>query len=265
MYGTNIENSFYYATVSAKPCLGKYKTFEDLVYKDSVFKAALESKTKINIYADDESYIKFYTALLKTHITNLDEKLFLECCKIESVRLKTRAKIIDSEPVAKAINELADKFYNLQQTPQKVYKFILTPQWVMDNAGVEWKIMNGKLGNVKDLIDRYVYSHFDEARVKYLSRKEPAGWVTDVNNYSYETVTDMYALYKEMRKEVSLFTDNLLIRYYETGDIQQIVNNPLFLILISANKNMPDKINIWLTRYIMKVIRTQNRNLGILS
>jgi len=264
IYGSNLDNSFFYSNVATKPCLGRYKTYEDLVFS-SAFKSLLESKNKIIIYADDTEYIKFFAGVLKTHVTKMTPQFFLDACKIESVRLKTRAKLIDNVGIVASYNRLANKFYDLDAIPERSYPFQLEPKWVIDNGGIEWKLMNGKLGNVDDLIKRYVYSYYEEAKAKFLSRKEPSGWVIDPDNAKYETVKDMAALYNEMRKEVAVFTDSLILEYFSTGNVESIVSNPMFLMLISANKNMPDKINIWLTRYVMKMSRDEIIKLGILS
>lgn len=263
IYGANVENSFYHANTDKGECLGRFDSYKDFI-DSGLLKTVVGKKSKVVIFADSEEYVSFFTGLLKTQVKKLNKAFFLNAAKIESIRMKTRAKIIDSDAIRSEFNRIANTLFDLEDIPL-VLNFKLDDEWVTENAGVEWKLMNGKTGNVEDLINRYVYSHFDEARVKFLSRKEPKGWVIDPNNFSYDTVKSMKDLYLEMRKEVTLYTDTLIMQYYETKDLDAIIKDPQFLLLISANKNMPDKINIWLLRLVMKMTSTQVKNLGILA
>ena len=261
-YGAGVNSSFYYNNVQVKECLGRFKTYEEFKASGLLHKVVM-GENKVNIFADDEELIKFYAAYYKTQVKKITKQFFLDACKIEAVRLKTRAKIIDSDAIQTKLNGIANQLNALKEIPS-VEDFGLDDKWVMINAGVEWKLMLGKPGNAEDLVNRFVYSHFDEARVKFLSRKDPAGWVIDEDNFSYETVKSMKDLYLEMRKEVTLYTDPLIMKFYDEG-LESIISDPQFLLLISANKNMPDKINIWLLRWVMKMTSTQIKNLGVLA
>ena len=263
IYGANVENSFFYSNVKTGECLGRFESYKEFI-ESGLLKSITKKTDKVVIFADSDEYISFFTGLLKTQVKRLTKDFFLTAAQIESVRMKTRAKIVDSEAIRTEFNSIANALYSLEDVPL-VLNFKLDETWIIENAGVEWKLMTGKTGNVEDLVNRYVYSHFDEARVKFLSRKEPSGWVVDPNNFSYDTVVSMKDLYLEMRKEVSLFTDTLIMNYYETKDVKTLIKDPQFLLLLSANKNMPDKINIWLLRWVMKMTSTEITNLGILA
>jgi len=263
VYGANVENSFYYAHTSKGECLGRFENYKAFI-ESGLLKNVVKRTTKVVIYSDSEEYPSFFAGLLKTQMKQLTKEFFLDASKIESIRMKTRTKIIKSDVVKAEFNKIANVLFNLEEIPL-VLNFRLDETWVIDNAGVEFKLMVGKTGNVKDLVDRYVYSHFDEARVKFLSRKEAAGWVINESNFNYETVSSMEHLYDEMRKEVTLFTDTLIKNYYDTNDVTALIKDPQFLLLLSANKNMPDKINIWLLRLVMKMTTPQIQSLGILA
>jgi hypothetical protein len=263
VYGANVENSFYYAHTNKGECLGRFENYKAFI-ESGLLKNVVKRTTKVVIYSDSEEYPSFFAGLLKTQMKQLTKEFFLEASKIESIRMKTRAKIIKSDVVKAEFNKIANVLFNLEEIPL-VLNFRLDETWVIENAGVEFKLMVGKTGNVKDLVDRYVYSHFDEARVKFLSRKEAVGWVINESNFNYETVASMEHLYDEMRKEVTLFTDTLIKNYYDTKDVTALIKDPQFLLLLSANKNMPDKINIWLLRLVMKMTTPQIQSLGILA
>ena len=86
--------------------------------------------------------------------------------------------------------------------------------------------------NVDDIVNRYVYSHFNEAKIRFLSRKEPQGtWVLAPENQSYDTVISMPDLYENIRKEQILVADKMIRQFYETKNYSELVNNPKFLIL----------------------------------
>jgi hypothetical protein len=68
----------------------------------------------------------------------------------------------------------------------------------------------------------------------------------------------------EMRKEFNTFTDPTILRYYELG-ARELVKDPLFLLLLSANKNMGDKVDIWLLRWMLNLPKEQINQLGIIT
>jgi hypothetical protein len=43
-----------------------------------------------------------------------------------------------------------------------------------------------------------------------------------------------------------------------------MIKDPLFLLLLSANKNMGDKIDIWLLRWLLKMPKHEIQQMGIL-
>jgi hypothetical protein len=261
--GVHAENSFYYNNVLVKFCYGRFATYEDFIKSDS-FKQFCNNKQKFIIYCDDESMIKFFTAKLKTHIFDFDHALFLDLAKIFGVRLKIKSKLIDSSN-KQIISDLGDKFIALTETPN-INKLSLDQYWVWENAGIEWKIINRKCGVpnnhiaiVTDLINRHVYSFFDEAKECYLSRKEN-GWATDASNQNYKTVISMKDLYMEMRKELALFTDPLILQFYETGVTEELLTDPKFLLLISN-----DKVDTWLLRWLLKLPQSEITKLGLIA
>jgi hypothetical protein len=151
----------------------------------------------------------------------------------------------------------------LEDIPE-VDKLNLTEAWVTNNAGVEWKFANGIYDNLNNIIDRNIYSYFGEAKAHYLSRKEPEGsWATDPNNQQYRTINCIADLYMDMRKEVSIFTDSIILQYF--SDNEAMIRDPKMLLLLASNKTMGDKIDIWLMRWFMKMSQEQIKELGILA
>ena len=261
--GVHVENSFYYNNVVVKSCYGRFATYEDFI-KSNSFEQYYKNKEKLIIYCDDDSMIKFFTAKLKTHIFDFDHALFLDLAKIFGIRLKIKSKLIDSSN-KQIISDLGDKFIALTETPN-IKKLSLDQYWVWENAGIEWKIINRKCGVpnnhiaiVTDLINRHVYSFFDEAKECYLSRKEN-GWATDPFNQNYKTVISMKDLYMEMRKELALFTDPLILQFYETGVTEELLTDPKFLLLISN-----DKVDTWLLRWLLKLPKSEITKLGLIA
>jgi hypothetical protein len=142
----------------------------------------------------------------------------------------------------------------------------MSQYWIWENAGVEWKIANRKCGVpnkhieiATDLVNRYVYSFFDEAKECYFSRKDD-GWAADINNQEFRTVISMKDLYIEMRKELALFTDPLILQFFETGVTEELLKDPQFLLLVSN-----DKVDTWLLRYLLKLPQSKITDLGLIA
>jgi hypothetical protein len=261
--GVGVENSFYYNNVAIKQCFGRFATYEDFI-KSNLVEPVCSNKEKFIIYCDDETLVKFFTAKIKSHIFNFDEVLFLELAKLFGVRLKIKSKLIDSSN-KQIISNLGDKFIALNQS-SSVGKFPMSQYWIWENAGIEWKIANRKCGVpnkhidiVTDLINRYVYSFFDESQASYLSRKE-GGWATDAFNQQFRTVISMKQLYMEMRKELALFTDPLILQFFETGVTEELLNDPQFLLLVSN-----DKVDTWLLRWLLKLPQSKITDLDLIA
>jgi hypothetical protein len=261
--GVGVENSFYYNNVAIKQCFGRFATYEDFI-KSNLVEPVCSNKEKFIIYCDDETLIKFFTAKIKSHIFNFDELLFLELAKIFGVRLKIKSKLIDSSN-KQIISDLGDKFITLIQS-SSVGKFPMSQYWIWENAGIEWKIANRNCGVpnrhieiLADLINRYVYSFFDEAQASYLSRKDGA-WATDPFNQQFRTVISMKDLYMEMRKELALFTDPLILQFFDTGVTEELINDPQFLLLVSN-----DKVDTWLLRYLLKLPQSKITDLDLIA
>lgn len=261
--GTQVENSFYYNNVTVKQCFGRFATYEDFI-KSNLVEPVCSNKEKFIIYCDDETLIKFFIAKIKSHIFKFDELLFLEFAKLFGIRLKLKSKLIDSSN-KQIISDLGDKFIGLLASTS-VDKFPMSQHWVWENSGIEWKIANRKCGVpnnydgiLTSLINRYVYSFFDDAKKCYLSRKE-GGWATDPFNQEFRTVISIKDLYMEMRKELSIFTDPLIIQFFETGVTEELLNDPKFLLLLSS-----DKVDTWLLRWLLKLPQSKITDLGLIA
>ena len=261
--GAQVENSFYYNNVAIKQCFGRFATYEDFI-KSNLVEPVCSNKEKFIIYCDDETLVKFFTAKIKSHIFNFDESLFLELAKLFGVRLKIKSKLIDSSN-KQIISDLGNKFIALTQS-SSVDKFPMSQYWTWENAGIEWKIANRKCGVpnkhidiTTDLINRYAYSFFDEAKTSYLSRKD-GGWATDPFNQQFRTVISMKDLYMEMRKDRSIFTDSLILQFFESGVTEELINDPKFLLLLSS-----DKVDTWLLRWLLKLPQSKITNLGLIA
>jgi hypothetical protein len=261
--GAQVENSFYYNNVSVKQCFGRFATYEDFIDSNLV-EPVCSNKEKFIIYCDDETIVKFFTAKIKSHIFNFDESLFLEFAKLFGVRLKIKSKLIDSTN-KEIISDLGDKFIALTKS-SSVDKFPMSQYWIWENAGIEWKIANRNCGvpNNYDgiltaLINRYVYSFFIDAKQCHLSRKEDS-WATDAFNQQFRTVISMKDLYMEMRKDRSIFTDSLILQFFEDGVTEELINDPKFLLLLSS-----DKVDTWLLRWLLKLPQSKITNLGLIA
>jgi hypothetical protein len=258
-----LNTSFYYNNSNPKDAFQRFSCFENFI-SSGLTELVLSNKQSFVIYADNESFIKFFTAKLKTQVKNLTTEFFLDAAKLFAVRLNTRAKLVKLESTRSNLKILADMFIALEEIPE-VEAFNLPESWVKNNAGVEWKIACGNYNTVDDIVNRYVYSFFPEARAKYLSRKDGHGsWATNPLNQKFDTVVSVKDLYMEMRKEFNTFTDTTILKYYSTNNISEMLKDPLFLLLLSANKNMGDKIDIWLLRWLLKMPTHQIQQMGIL-
>jgi hypothetical protein len=262
--GAGVTNSFYHSNAVTHNAFARYRTLEEFV-NSNVFELAINNKEKFIIYCDDAEYIKLYTAFLKTQVSNIDPGFYLQTCRLEYLKLKTRSKLIEFNSVRIRLDELADKFLNMSTMPPAI-KLPLSDEWVRTNAGIEWKLALGKTECVEQIVNHYVYSFVDEAKAKFLSRKDPSNsWIDDANNKQYGTVTSFKDLYSEIRKEVAIFTDKLILDFYNNKDSSVILQDPKFLMLLTSNKNMADKINIWLLRWCLLLPKHALDRLGILA
>jgi hypothetical protein len=64
----------------------------------------------------------------------------------------------------------------------------------------------------------------------------------------------------EMRKELALFTDPLILQFYETGVTEELLTDPKFLLLISN-----DKVDTWLLRWLLKLPQSEITKLGLIA
>jgi hypothetical protein len=257
-----ITNSFYYNNSFPKNAFDRLDSFETFAVSNWL-EPVLHNKDKIIIYTDDANFIKFFASKLKTQVKNLTEEFFLVNAKLFAIKLKTRAKLLATEDAKQSLNSLADKFLELTSIPD-VEKLNLSEAWVGANAGIEWKFANGIYDNLNDIIHRNIYSYFGEAKASYLSRKEPEGsWATDPDNQQYRTVKSISDLYMEMRKDISVYTDAIILEYFL--DNEKMFKDPKVLLLLASNKDMGDKIDIWLMRWFMKMSQEQIKELGILA
>lgn len=263
-FGLNVDKSFYHSKTVAHNAIGRFRTLEDFL-QTNVFEQTINNKERYIIYCDDEELIKLYTAFMKTQVSNITAAFFVQSCRLFYLKLKTRAKLIPFDSIRNPLNELADKFLNMSDMPAGD-KLPLDSEWIKSNCGIEWKLAVGKTDKVEDIVNRYVYSYFDEAKSKFLSRKDPAGsWVENKLNNNYNTVPSFSDLYLEIRKEVAMFTDPMVMEFYRTKNASAVLDNPKFLMLLTANKNMADKIDIWMLRWCMTYPKEALKQLGILA
>jgi hypothetical protein len=244
--------------------IGRYRTLEEFV-KSNIFEQSINNREKFIIYCDDTEFVKLYTAFLKTQVSNINPGFYLQTCRLEYRRLKTRSKLIQFDSIKIRLDELADKFLTMADMPS-VDRLPLSAEWIKNNSGIEWKLAVGKTEYIEDIINRYVYSFMDEAKANFLSRKDPANsWIENPKNRQYGTVESFKDLYMEIRKEVALFTDKLILDFYESKDYSAVLKDPKVLMLLTSNKNMADKVNIWLLRWCMTMPKESLTNLGILA
>jgi len=264
--GSNIDNSFYHMNSSLGECFGRYESFEQLQQNLPNY---INSFKRITIFADDEEFIKIYTSFLKTQIKNLSEEFYLQAMKMMAVKLKIRNRSFYSQQSRDAISILVNKLIALNSLPD-LPKINVEESWVKQNAGIEWQLVLNKFDKVDEIVNRYVYSHFNESKIRFLSRKDSKNsWVEKIENQSYDTVTSMPDLYQEMRKEQIIITDKMIMDFYSTKDYTKLVNNPKFLLLLKggqmSTKNWADKVDIWLLRWMLKMDKKQLLALDILA
>jgi hypothetical protein len=262
--GAGVTNSFYHSNTVTHEAIGRYRTLEEFV-KSNIFEQSINNREKFIIYCDDTEFVKLYTAFLKTQVSNINPGFYLQTCRLEYRRLKTRSKLIQFDSIKIRLDELADKFLTMADMPS-VDRLPLSAEWIKNNSGIEWKLAVGKTEYIEDIINRYVYSFMDEAKANFLSRKDPANsWIENPKNRQYGTVESFKDLYMEIRKEVALFTDKLILDFYESKDYSAVLKDPKVLMLLTSNKNMADKVNIWLLRWCMTMPKESLTNLGILA
>lgn len=260
--GTNLQDSFYYTNASLKQCWGKYNNVWEF-YHTNLVTPIMSNKDKFYIYVDNDAFIQVYASYLKAQVKEITPQFFTNASRILSVRLKTRAKLLQPAS-AQMIRDLADTLSEVTSIPD-VPRLISDDSFITENAGVEWKVSVGNYDGVSDLINRYVYSHFEEARANYLSRNPNNTWVADQRNYNYNTVVSMQELYMQMRKQLAFYTDDLIQRFYAGEDIATLLEDPKSLILLSGNKNISDKVDIWMLRWLMTMPEQEIKSLRILA
>jgi hypothetical protein len=262
--GAGVTKSFYHNNTNPQEAIGRFRTSEEFLQTE-LFQAVISNKDKFIIYCDDEEFIKLHAAYLKSQITNLNDALYLQLCRLFYVKLKTRSKLIPFDSIKIRMKELSYKFLTASSLP-KVDKLPLSDEWVRENCGIEWALALGKTDKVENIVNRYVYSYYEEAKANFLSRKDPAGsWVDEKLNQNYNTVVSFKDLYNEIRKEIVLFSDTLILDFYKTKDHSQFLKDPKFLLLLTSNKDMADKIDIWLLRWFMTLPKQNLNQLGILA
>ena len=265
-YGANIDNSLYHMNTKHGKCLGRYDCFESLLNDLPEY---IKADEKTIIFADVDEFVKIYSSFLKTQVKNLNQDFYIDCVKILAAKLKIRNKYFVSNKTKQVLNTLIGKLIELTSIPT-VPKIDVDDAWVKQNAGLEWKLVSNNFDNVDDIVGRYVYSHFNESKLRFLSRKNPTGtWVDDVKNQNFDTVVSMEELYNNIRKEQIIVTDKLITEFYKTKDYQKLVDNPKFLLLLKGgkitSKNWADKADIWLLRWLLKMDKTKITELGILA
>lgn len=257
-----VKQSFYYSNSFPRNPLVRFDSYESFNANNEWRKLVLNNKEKCILYTDNDNFIKFFTAKLKAQMTNLTTEFFLQYARLFAVKLRLRAKLISVGEAREKIEDLADAFVALDSIPDTV-ALTVPRQWAIVNAGLEWKFAVGKPAGLSDAINRNIYSYFEESKARYLSRKDPIGsWAIHPDNQQYTTVPSIQELYMEMRKETPIFTDTLILEYFNNQDI---FKDPKFLLLLTSNKNRGEKVDIWLMRWFMKMSSEQINQLGILA
>jgi hypothetical protein len=76
----------------------------------------------------------------------------------------------------------------------------------------------------------------------------------------FRKIVSMKELYMEMRKELALFTDPLILQFFETGVTEELLQDSQFLLLISN-----DKVDTWLFKWLMKLPQSKITQLGLIA
>lgn len=263
LYSTGVNGSFYYNNVVVKSCLGVYDTYEEFMSSNMVL-PALYNKEKIVIYADGESLLKFFTASLRAQVDKITPEFYSEMRGLFAARLNAVSSILVSEAAKKSLVEISELFLDYNHIPVTT-DFPTSREWNRANCGIEWKIIRGDYSSIPSFINRYVYSYYEEARINYLSRK-PAenSWALNPVYSSYNTVPSMAELYHHIRKEVFIILDDIILDFYQNNDIDKVIGDRRFLLLFASNKDLYQKFDIWVMRWMMKKSKEELKQLGVL-
>jgi hypothetical protein len=264
IYGFNVENSFYYNNVQTGQCLGRFSNVHEFV-KSDVLKAAISNKEQFAIYADADSFLKIHASFLKTQVKNLTLEFYVEAARVLGARLGVVTKYTTNVDVKNNLSTCVDALMQVNSIPE-IDRFNVTEDWVKTNAGIEWQIASGNYKNIPKMIDRFVFSFIEEARINFLSRKEPSGWVVDSKNFNINTVKSMKDLYNNIRKEVFIQTDTLILDFYsKKHELVELVKKPEFLLILASNKETSRKVDIWLLRLLLNKQQSKLEEIGVIA
>jgi hypothetical protein len=259
VYGIGLDKSSYYNNIQVKGCLGRFSSAEEFVSSNMLL-PAVSANEKMVIYADDESLLKLFTMFVRAHITRQTTQLYWDLREIFAIRLTSILEVSSSDQIKESLRNTVKYILKAQVS---VDNLPLDSEWVKKNAGIEWKIAKGDLSTIPDFIDRYVFSFYEQARVNYLSRKPAEGsWAVDPQYSNIRTIPSMAEFYSLVRKEVLILLDDVLLEYYKTNDVNVLLKDRRFLMLLSSNKDLFQKIDIWMLRWLLKQDITQ---LGIVA
>ena len=83
---------------------------------------------------------------------------------------------------------------------------------------------------------------------------------------NFNTVKSMKTLYENIRQEVVIITDKLIMDYYSKNyDLGLLVHKPEFLLLLASNKETSRKIDIWLLRLLLNKTPKQLAEIGVIA
>lgn len=292
-YGSKMELSSFYFNASNKQCLGRFQTYEEFVASEFTWQILNHSKENtVRIYMQKAEFVKAYAGLFKTMFLRPSEQFFLTSAKLLAHRLRTRAKIVVPSEYGEKINELADELYYLQNIPN-VKAFPVAREWIKAHSGVEWQIAKARCSGITsdlsnkitDLIYRYIHSYHAEASHKYLSRCEVydgkeiehvvkfpnESWATNPSYSTYDRfvneigILSIGTLYEEIRKHTTPFADLLVLNFLNTKDVNAVLNDPKFLLILAGNGNKGEKIDTWFIRNIMQTDPQTIESQGLLA
>ena len=292
-YGSMMELSSFYFNASNKQCLGRFHTYEDFVTSSSIQQIFAHSEQNtVRVFMSNTEFIKAYAGMFKTMFLRPSEQFFLQNAKLFAHRLETRAKIVVPSEYGAQICQLAELLKTLETMPN-VKAFPVTREWLKSHSGVEWQIAKARIKGITselsnkiiDLIHRYIYSYYTEASHKYISRCEVydnkdishvvqfpnESWATKPSYSTYERFVDeigllsIGTLYQEIRKHTTPFADSLILNFLNTKDVNVVLADPKFLLILAGNSNKGEKIDTWFIRNIMQTDPQVIESQGLLA
>jgi len=240
--------------------LGRFETYDDFL-NSSIFSFCVNSTEKIIIYSDNKQFLNFLFCFLATNFKQVPEwflKQFKQiiCSKVKHYSRNFNSTIIESK-TEEFISYVLDNENILEaKSFDKEISF----------SGLHWKFLKQEYDCISIPINEYVYSYYEEARIKFLMRdSNKTSFLIKQKNYNIHTVTDFFKLYKEIRKQVSIFLDPYIYQHYYSKNSQETFFDKRVCLLLDSKRSKVKFFDPWLMRmFISMSPEKRNDLIGVL-